>query len=139
MGIKLNPYLNFDGTAREAMQFYADVLGGELAINTFGEFGAPSGVDPDGVMHASLEAPDGNTLMASDRPPGMDLGGGTAYISLAGDDAAALRGHWERLSEGGQVIMPLEMQMWGDEYGLCVDRFGTGWHVNIAGSAGTGT
>ena len=135
MGIKLNPYLNFDGNAREAMQFYADVLGGELTINTFGEFGAPGGADADGVMHASLDAPDGNTLMASDTPPGMEMAGGTPYISLGGDDAETLRGHWARLSDGGQVIMPLEMQMWGDEYGLCLDRFGIGWHVNIAGSA----
>ena len=133
MSVKLNPYLNFDGTAREAMQFYADVLGGELTISTFGEFGAADGADADGVMHASLVAPDGNTLMASDTPPGMELSGGTPYLSLSGDDGETLRGHWARLSDGGQVIMPLELQVWGDEYGLCLDRFGIGWHVNIAG------
>ncbi len=135
MTTKLNPYLNFAGNAREAMQFYAEVLGGELTINTFGEFGDPGAENADGVMHAAVDTPDGNTLMASDTPPGMDLAGGTAYVSLSGDDAEALRGQWARLSEGGQVVMPLEMQMWGDEYGMCLDRFGVGWHVNIAGSA----
>lgn len=60
----LNPYLTFDGTAREAMEFYASVLGGDLNVNTFGDFGDPGN---EGVMHAQLVTPTGFTLMASDR------------------------------------------------------------------------
>ena len=48
---------------------------------------------------------------------------------------AALRGYWDALGEGGQVVMPLERQMWGDVYGLLIDKFGIAWHVNIATSA----
>jgi PhnB protein len=54
-------------------------------------------------------------------------------VSLSGDDAA-LRGYWERLSDGGVVAVPLERQMWGDEFGMCVDRFGITWMVNISES-----
>ncbi len=134
MGTRLNPYLNFDGTAREAMTFYQQVLGGELVISTFGEFGAPEGVDPEGTMHAQLETPAGFTLMASDGPPGQPVTAGNNFsVSLSGDDTAALTGWWQQLSEGGQVVMPLEQQMWGDTFGMCVDRFGTPWMVNIAG------
>ena len=135
MASKLNPYLNFDGKRREAMEFYQSVLGGELTVNTFGEYG-DEGPSKDGVMHAQLETPSGFTLMASDTPPGMPLDEGpTVSISLSGDDADELRRFWEGLSEGAQVTMPLEKQMWGDEFGMLTDRFGMQWMVNIAGSA----
>ena len=73
MPSRLNPYINFDGNAREAMEFYRDVFGGELTINTFGEYGADDPAIADGTMHARLEAPNGFTLMASDGPPGTDV------------------------------------------------------------------
>lgn len=134
MASRLNPYVMFDGTAREAMSFYESVFGGTLTISTFGESGAPEGPPPDGVMHASLETPDGFTLMASDLPPGMPhQPGSTISISLSGDDEAALRGWWEQLSGSGTVNVPLEKQMWGDVFGACTDRFGLDWMVNITG------
>jgi PhnB protein len=133
MASKLNPYLNFENTAREAMEFYRSVLGGDLTVSTFGEYG-DEGPGKDGVMHAQLETPSGFTLMASDAPPGMPLDTGSQVsISLSGDDSDALRGYWEKLSEGAQVTMPLEKQMWGDEFGMLTDRFGMQWMVNIAG------
>lgn len=128
----LNPYLNFDGTTREAMTFYHGVFGGDLAISTFGDFGAPEGVDPDGVMHAALTTESGLTLMASDLPPGQTLQAGNNFgVSLSGDDEV-LRDYWEGLTADGQVLMPLERQPWGDDMGMCVDRFGTSWLVNIS-------
>ena len=135
---RLNPYISFAGTAREAMEYYRDVFGGELVVSTFGESGMPDGPGSDGVMHAQLETPAGFTLMASDTPPGMDHSGapnGTITVSLSGDDEA-LRGYWEKLADGGTVTMPLEKQMWGDEFGMCVDRFGISWMVNISQPAG---
>ena len=75
------------------------------------------------------------TLMAADTPPGMDHNPGTNItVSLSGDDADDLRGYWEKLSAGGTVSVPLEKQMWGDEFGALKDRFGINWMVNIAGS-----
>ena len=132
MASRLNPYISYDGNAREAMEFYKQVLGGELTINTFGEFGAPDGPGADNVMHAQLESPSGFTLMASDTPPGMEYKPGeNISISLSGDDADELRGYWDKLSSNGTVTMPLEKQMWGDEFGSCVDQFGITWLVNI--------
>ncbi|UJW29444.1 VOC family protein [Saccharothrix sp. AJ9571] len=132
MPSRLNPYLSFDGTAREAMEFYREVFGGELALNTFGEFGTPEGPDATKIMHAMLEAPNGFALMGSDTPEGMEYKPGTnVSISLSGDDSAELHGYWEKLSAGGTVSVPLEKQMWGDEFGACEDRFGTQWMINI--------
>jgi len=144
MASKLNPYLQFRDNARDAITFYQGVFGGELAISTFGEYGGGEddthGAAADGVMHAQLEAPNGFTLMASDVPPGMDTGGDIANgtISLSGDDGDDLRGYWEKLADGGQVGMPLEKQVWGDEFGMLTDRFGISWMVNIAGGQDQG-
>lgn len=133
MTSRLNPYLTFDGDARAAMEFYQQVFGGDLAVNTFGEFGQADAPNADQLMHARLETPLGFTLMASDLPPGMELAAGqNITVSLSGDDGDDLRGYWDQLSAGGTVTMPLELQMWGDTFGMCVDRFGTPWMVNIA-------
>jgi PhnB protein len=130
---RLNPYLNFTDNTREAMEFYRDVFGGELSMNTFGEFGAAGTPLENNIMHAMLETPAGFTLMASDLPPGMQVQQGDSIkISLSGDDADQLRGYFDRLSDGGTVATPLEPQMWGDVFGMCVDRFGITWMVNIA-------
>jgi len=133
MASRLNPYLSFRNNAREAMEFYQEVFGGELTVSTFGEFGMPDGDAADLIMHAQLETPSGFTLMASDTPPGMEHSAGSSItVSLSGDDAEDLRGYFAKLSEGGNVSMPLEKQMWGDEYGALTDRFGVPWMANIS-------
>ena len=78
--------------------------------------------------------PAGFALIASDAPPEMSISENSTSLSLSGDDADALRGYWDALAEGGQIVMPLERQMWGDDYGMLIDKFGTPWMVNIAGS-----
>ena len=132
MASRLNPYISFDGNARQAMEFYRRVFGGTLTLNTFGELDAPDTPYADKIMHGMLETPSGFTLMGADVPPGGEYQpGNNITISLSGDDADELRGYWDRLSEGGTVTVPLEKQMWGDEFGMCVDQFGVGWMVNI--------
>ena len=136
MATRLNPYLNFPGTAGEAMRFYESVFGGKLEVMTFADAGATDLPDPQQVMHAMLETSSGYTLMASDMPPGMEHQvGNSMSVSLSGDDADELRRYWDALSKEGTVTMPLERQMWGDDFGACTDRFGVSWMVNIAGSA----
>ncbi|AJT62366.1 VOC family protein [Streptomyces chattanoogensis] len=133
MALRLNPYLSFDGNARQAMEFYEEVFGGTLALNTFGEFGQKDTPLADKIMHGQLETPSGFTLMAADTPPGMELAKGANFsVSLSGDDDTELRGYWEKLSTGGSVSVPLEKQMWGDVFGMCTDRFGIPWMVNIS-------
>jgi len=133
VGALLNPYITFPGSARDAMAYYQEVFGGDLTMNTFGEYGMQDTPQADGIMHAQLETDRGFTLMASDTAPGMEhTPGGTVTISLSGDDIEDLRGYWEKLSAGGTVTVPLEKQMWGDEFGMCTDRFGVPWMVNIA-------
>jgi len=132
MTSRLNPYLTFDGNAREAMEFYQSVFGGQLRINTFGEFGSSDPAIADKVMHAMLTTDRGYILMASDTAPGMPYNpGNTITCSLSGDPGEGLEEAWEKLSDGGDVTMPFEKQMWGDLYGMCVDRFGIPWMVDV--------
>ncbi|MPV89227.1 VOC family protein [Georgenia ruanii] len=117
------------------MEFYHSVFGGELNTSTFGEFHASEDpAEQDKIMHAMLETPSGLVLMAADTPNGMDLTpGDNLAVSLSGDDEAELRGYWDKLSDGGQVTVPLEKAPWGDYFGMCTDKFGIRWLVNVAG------
>lgn len=132
----LNPYLSFRDTARQAIEFYKSVFGGEVTINTFAELqGSEDPAEQDKVMHSMLTADNGFVLMASDTPNSMEYTqGNNISISLSGDDEAELRGYWEKLAEDGTISLPLEKAPWGDSFGMCVDRFGVSWMVNIAGS-----
>lgn len=133
MASVLNPYISFQNDARQAMEFYKDVFGGDLTMNTFGEYGDPNAPGADGIMHGQLKTDSGFTLMGADTPPGMQRNpGDNITISLSGDDEQELRGYWDKLSQGGTVTIPLEKQMWGDLFGQCTDRFGVQWMVNIA-------
>ena len=132
MASRLNPYISFSGNARQALEFYKAVFGGNLTLSTYGEYGAPDSPNADQIMHGMLETDTGFTLMGADLPPGMDhQPGNNITVSLSGDDDAALHGYWDKLSEGGTVSVALEKQMWGDEFGQCADQFGIAWMVNI--------
>ena len=136
MAIKLNPYLGFRDNAREAMEYYHTIFGGELRVATFKEFGASQDPSEDDlVMHAQLEGENGITFMASDTPARMQYQPGTNFsMSLSGDatDETQLRTWFDRLKQGGNVTMPLEKAIWGDTFGMLVDRYGINWLVNIA-------
>jgi len=134
MSTKLNPYISFKDNAREAMEFYKSVFGGTLDVNTFKEFHASQ--DPsedDKLMHAQLETDNGLTLMAADTPNSMEYSPGSSIsISLSGETEEELRGYYDKLSEGGAVVMPMEKAPWGDVFGMCNDKFGVTWMVNVS-------
>jgi PhnB protein len=136
MATRLNPYLSFRDNAREAMEFYQSVFGGDVSSSTFGDFHVGDDpVEQGKIMHSALETQGGLVLMASDTPNSMEYTPGTNYsVSLSGTDEAELRGYWDKLSDGGTVTMPLNAAPWGDVFGMCVDKFGVSWLVNIEGS-----
>jgi PhnB protein len=138
MTTTLNPYLGFRDNARDAMEFYQSVFGGRLDLSTFAELHASEDpAEADKIMHSMLVTEGGLTLMAADTPNSMDYTPGTNHsISLSGgsEDDAELRKYWEKLSGSGTVTVPLEMAPWGDSFGMCNDKFGITWLVNIAGA-----
>ena len=130
--MKMNPYLMFTGQARQAMEFYRDVLDGEITqIMTYGESPMADEMPPesaDSVMHSQLEAGD-VILMAADGPPGAD-GSGSISVALHVDDASEAERIFAALSEGGNVTMPMEKTFWAERFGMLIDRFGIPWLIN---------
>jgi len=130
---ELSPYLIFKGNCGEAMRFYAQVLGGTLAIQTHGEALPAEHVAPgaaDLVMHARLEF-DGNVLMASDDQVGAPKTPPAGFsLSLTYKSADDTRRMFNALAEGGSVTMPVAKTFWSEAFGMLVDRFGMPWMVN---------
>jgi len=141
MSTHLNPYLGFRDCAEEAMDFYQSVFGGEVTRSTFADLhGSADPAEQDKVMHSMLTTATGLVLMAADTPNSMELAPDSNHsVSLSGEDDTELRGYWEKLSEGGTVTAPLERAPWGDSFGMCVDKFGVRWMVNIAGAESAGS
>ncbi len=135
MTVRLNPYLSFRDNAREAMEFYHSVLGGELTLTTFAELNASEDpAEADKIMHGMIATEGDVVLMGADTPNAMEYAPAAGFsVSLSGDDEARLRRWWDGLSEGGTVEMPLGAAPWGDTFGMFTDRFGISWLVNIAG------
>jgi PhnB protein len=136
MTTHLNPYLGFRDNAKQAMEFYHSVFGGELTLSTFGENHASEDpAEQDKIMHGMLTSPNGLVLMGADTPNSMDYTPGDNFsVSLSGNDEAELRGFWDALADGATITMPLNKAPWGDTFGMCTDKFGVSWLVNISGS-----
>lgn len=138
MSAILNPYLNFRGEAKQALEFYRDIFGGNLTTMTFAQMdGAAMQVDPadaDKIMHGQLETPAGFTLMAADVPQTMQPSpNGTISVSGDRESAQELRGYWTKLAERAQVLAPLGPSPWGDEFGMLTDVFDVPWIIDISG------
>ncbi|HET6863737.1 MAG TPA: VOC family protein [Candidatus Saccharimonadales bacterium] len=138
--ISLEPYIFFKGNAKQAMEFYKDVFGGELTMSTLGQ--SPKDVLEQmkidesrygEIMHASLKGP--VNLMASDSQMASDHSA-KVELSLGGTDEAQMKEIWEKLADGGKVKMPLAKQFWGDTFGMLTDKFGIDWNMNIGDNMG---
>jgi PhnB protein len=125
----LNPYLTFDSNARAAMEFYKNVFGGELTLQTFKEMHAAQTPEQDNlIMHGKLVTTDNMTLMGSDDPEGKSY---SASIAVSGEDETTLRAYWDKLVDGATILAPLETAPWGDIFGMLTDKFGIRWMINV--------
>ncbi|MFP5450849.1 MAG: VOC family protein [Thermoleophilia bacterium] len=136
--MSFRPYLFFGGNCHEAFTRYREIFGGRLDVMTFAD-APPEAVPPGGrrpdpamVMHAALIPDDGDMLMASDDPTGAYDGMRGFSISHTAKDAADAQRIFAALSEGGSVMMPLGPTFWAPLFGMCTDRFGTGWMIDVA-------
>ncbi|MDB4948502.1 MAG: hypothetical protein JWM27_1151 [Gemmatimonadetes bacterium] len=128
---EITPYLNFDGTCREAMTFYQGVLGGEMFVMTFGEgeFDSPPEAR-DRLIHARLTR-GSMVLMASDSMPGMELKkGNDVWLNLQCETDEEVDALYPKLSDGGQGMMAPHDAFWGSRFAMLTDRFGFHWMLN---------
>lgn len=137
--MQINPYLNFDGNAEEAFQFYRSVFGGDLFVQRMSEVAEMDNLpekEKNCIMHISLPLPNGQLLMASDILPSAGhvlQVGNNNYLSISPDSREEADRLFRGLSEGGTVEMPLEDMFWGDYFGSFVDKYGVRWMINYAG------
>ena len=139
----INPYLNFDGNAEEAMNFYKAAFGGEF-MGPVMRWGTSPGcdegqfqlsdADKEKVMHMALPISDGNVIMASDSIKGLGPSlsiGNNVTIAVGPDSRQEADRLFKNLSEGGQVQMPMADAFWGGYFGSFVDKFGINWLINV--------
>lgn len=134
---QLNTYLTFDGNCREAMKFYADCLGGELQVMSFGDMPPQEGCPnltpemKERTMHAAItKGP--VLLMASDSMPGMPFKAGNNFsISIPCESMEEIQGLFASIGQNGKVTMPLQDTFWGAHFGMLTDQFGINWMFNF--------
>jgi PhnB protein len=133
--IQLSPYVNFQGRAREAMEFYHQLFGGTLDLLAMNAQGQAGPAQPgDRISYARLEA-DGMLLIAVDGHPDYPAQtGDNIALALTGSDPDRISRIFQALAEGGTIKMPLTAQPWGTTVGWLTDPFGINWMVQVAGA-----
>ncbi|HEY0668951.1 MAG TPA: VOC family protein [Sphingobacteriaceae bacterium] len=137
---KLNSYLNFDGNAEEAFNFYKSVFGGEFAGGVMRMGEAPGfenipEAEKNRVMHIALPITGGDMLMASDIMPSAGhklVVGNNNYICVSPESREEADRLFAGLSAGGEIEMPMEDQFWGDYFGSFKDKYGVCWMINYS-------
>lgn len=123
-------YIHFPGTARQALEFYQGIFGGELSLNTFAQFGRDDG-PADAVAHGMLTGTvelAGADAVGEDRPFQAE---GLMLSLLGTAPGETLRTWFDQLADGGDVVDPLQVRPWGATDGQVVDRFGVRWLVGF--------
>jgi PhnB protein len=143
---RVSTYLNFNGNAEEAFEFYRTVFGTDYLgpIQRMGEIPA----DPNGsplpeaerqmVMHVELPILAGHVIMATDMLESLNhelkIGNNTT-INLEPDTREETQRLFDALSEGASECAPLSEMFWGATWGTCLDRFGVRWMFNFVPAA----
>lgn len=153
MSIITTTHLNFRGTARQALEFYASVFGGDVTLATYGDFGMPADAPgADKVVFGQVENAEGLRLMAYDVPGatedgvaedgaatagtttrenGVTLTDRTFFQSLRADSLDELTGYWDALADGAVIVEPLAASAWSPGFGMLTDRFGVTWVLDV--------
>lgn len=135
MTVDVTPHLNFRGQAREALTFYREALGGELAVVTYADAHAVQDpAEADQVMWGQVVAASGARVMAYDVPGARAYDAGTIpfFVSLRGDDADEVAALWAGLADGATILQDLGPSGWAPLYGMLRDRFGVTWVLDVA-------
>ena len=147
MSITTTTHLNFRGDARQALEFYQSVFGGDVTIATYGDLGMPADAPgADGVVFGQVVTPEGFRVMAYDIPGqtggaretgstrrenGVTLTDQSFFVSVRCDSLDDAQGYWQQLTVGAIVVEPLAASAWSPGFGMLTDRFGVTWIVDV--------
>ncbi len=152
MSVNAVAHLNFHGQAREALDFYQSVFGGQVAIATYGDFGLPKDLpDANKVVFGQIAADNGFRVMAYDVPVqresatlattaarstrrenGMTLTSEPFFLSVRGDTVEEVEAMWDKLSDAATIIEAFGPAQWAPAFGMLTDRFGVTWILDVA-------
>ncbi|GAA0924217.1 VOC family protein [Virgisporangium ochraceum] len=135
MSISTTAHINLRGTAREALEFYRSVFGGDLVAATYADAGAAQDpAEADQIIWGQVTSPDGFRIMAFDVPAARPWNPGehAYYVSVRGTDAGEVTAYWKKLSDGSTVLQDLAPSGWSPLYGMLTDRFGVTWVLDVA-------
>jgi PhnB protein len=149
MSLNAVAHLNFHGEAREALEFYQSVFGGQLTAATYADFGMPAELPgATNVVFGQVVAENGFRVMAYDVPgspapaapsvPSTRRENGTTiteepfFLSVSGESIEEVTPVWEGLAQGATVIEAFGPAQWAPAFGMLADRFGVTWIVNVA-------
>ena len=135
MSVHTVTHINLRGKAREALNFYHSVFGGQTAMVTYAQAGNvtdPS--DADHIMWGQVVSENGFRIMAYDVPVGTPWNQGEIpfFVSVRGEDASEITAYWEKLSKGAMIVQPLAPAAWAPLYGMLKDSFGVTWVLDVA-------
>ncbi|WP_350348755.1 VOC family protein [Agromyces sp. G08B096] len=151
MSLTTTTHLNFRGDARQALEFYRSVFGGELSATTYGDVGMPKDAPgADGIVFGRVDSPTGFRVMAYDIPGESGGSAGNAgsttrehgatvtdrpfFVSVSGETLDEVVAVWQRLAVGSTIIEPLAASAWSPGFGMLVDPFGVTWILDVAAS-----
>jgi len=130
--MKLTPYIHFAGNAEEALNFYKEVLNGEVVmLSRYGDSPVPADEDyKQKIIHARLVFGE-NMIMISDTFKGNAVHtNGNIHLSVDVPDKLQLETVFGKMAAGGKIVMPLQDQFWGATFGMLQDKFGVNWMFN---------
>ena len=126
-------YLQFSGRCREALTFYRDCLGGDISMQKVAESPMAAQMPSEAganILHGSLTKEGTVIVMGSDMMGARLKPGNSVALCLNCSSDEEIYTVFEKLSDGGQVIMPLHQSFWGATYGELTDKFGISWMLN---------
>ncbi|MBC8067110.1 MAG: VOC family protein [Deltaproteobacteria bacterium] len=153
MPIKTTTHLNFHGTARQALELYREVFGGELVAATYGDLGMPKDAPgADKIVFGQIENADGFRVMAYDIPGasendrartagttrrthGTTTTDRTFFLSVRGETLHEVTRYWNGLADGASIIEHLAPSSWSPGFGMLTDRFGVTWVFDVQNPA----
>ena len=125
---QLHPYLTFNNNCREAMNFYKDILGGELSFIVVGDSPLADQMPPqykDAILHSELKTPS-FSIMGSDMSPEAIVDGNATHLCLVCDTPDDIRALYDKLAAGGKASQPIHEMFFG-LIGSLTDKYGKSW------------
>lgn len=135
MTIRTTTHLNFRGQARDALDFYHAVFGGQPVLVSYKDAGAVQDpAEADQIMWGQVTSDAGFAIMAYDVPSRLSYapGDNPVFVSVRGDTADEIKLYWDKLTDGASVIQDLAPAGWSPLYGMLKDKFGVTWVLDLA-------